>query len=177
MRRRFQFSLKWLFVATAVAAIIMAAVRWHSNRLEVLADSVDDLVHRHRYEEAEAVARRALRLYPDNDIAKFLVGFCEVILHKYEPKEGPGLDYDITPWQKLVDEHRARKRAQQEAVESLSAFLRRVLESPVHFDRRPTLPPRVEFAVGVVCYTAAGKSAWLTVGVGYWLGALCCDRD
>jgi hypothetical protein len=106
MSRRFQFSLRALLAAATIAAAIL---RWHNNRIEVLADSFVDLIHQRRYKDSEAVAAWARRLYPNELLARHMESMCRIFFHKEEPPtaEEPGLSIDVASWKKLVDEHRA----------------------------------------------------------------------
>jgi hypothetical protein len=116
MKRRFQFSLRALLVAATIAAVSSALWRWHTNRLEALADSFGDLIHQGRYREAEAVAVMARRLYPDALIARQMENTCRIFFHREQQSEPePAFAFgDIADWQKLVDEHRAANTRAQE---------------------------------------------------------------
>jgi hypothetical protein len=112
MSRRFQFSLRTLLMAVTIAAISSWLLRWHANRLEVLADSFQALIHQKRYAEAEAVSAKAHHLYPNEQAAIMMEITCRIFIRRERlPEPEPALDIDITAWQRLVDEHRARKAA------------------------------------------------------------------
>lgn len=101
MKRRFlQFSLRALLVAVTIAAISSAILRWHHNRLDVLADSFQDLVHQRRYGEAEEVAARARRLYPNELVAVHMENTSKLLRSWEERANEPQWDggADIQFW-------------------------------------------------------------------------------
>lgn len=79
MVRRFQFSVKALFVAVAVAAISCAGLRWYANRLDVLVARYLENCEARNYAEAGKIAARAFRLYPDELATDQMMRQCEII--------------------------------------------------------------------------------------------------
>ncbi|HET6880641.1 MAG TPA: hypothetical protein VFI31_10825 [Pirellulales bacterium] len=79
MPRRFQFSLKWFFVATTIMAICAAFWPRQAERLEILVDSFNHSIHDGQYHDAVRIAARTRFLYPDALVGQQMQNICKMM--------------------------------------------------------------------------------------------------
>jgi hypothetical protein len=120
-----------VFVAVTIAAVVLVTHRWYTRHLSYLANRVDRLIDDERFSEAEHVARRALQLYPDHELAKFAMVKARLSRRFLEPNVGRVL---VTPTPESLATHEPEELCS--CVYDLHSYGARLAHQPEHKKKR-----------------------------------------